>query len=82
MIAYRILHLDGTPWMMNVGDFMGKWRWITERMMELYDCDYADVDVLESEAHGDILIVCDKAVGLLPAPKPRFAPVERLEAAE
>jgi hypothetical protein len=69
MIKYEITHLDGTPWLENVGDFMGKWRWISETMAGIFECDPGDVEVMETEAHGDVLIVLGKAVGLLPAPR-------------
>ena len=83
MIRVEITNLDGTPWLMNVCDYMHRWQWISETMADIYSCDPGDVEVLETEAHGDVLIVLDKAVGLLPAPKPPvFAPVEKLEAAE
>jgi len=69
MYTQEVLHLDGTPWLRNFCSFETCWPWITSAMIELFDCDYADVSIEETETHGDVLTVCGVAVGLLPVPK-------------
>jgi hypothetical protein len=59
-VWYAIQTLDGRELSRthSLGD--GKWRWITDTIRGAAECDYADIEVEETEDEGDFITVREK----------------------